>query len=284
MAGVEGYRGARMAIGRRKALLYRRILSDRGWSLRDETTLLDLGCGDGALVWAFREMGVDAQGCDLELGSSAPHLRQIQPRPYQLPFASRSFDVVVSLAVMEHVQNWTETIDEVARVLKPDGVTLHVFPARFRPLEAHVHVPLAGVLQHAWWLKLWARAGVRNRFQRHMASADVVLDNEVYLRDQTAYPTRRQVATAFARCFAEVRFCDREMICHASDRVRSLPTPVRRCLGAIAPLYGTFGHRSLLAFGPRDPGRSTERLTGTRFAGFMRIADDGRSRASPGLG
>jgi SAM-dependent methyltransferase len=236
-----------------QARLHATILSTRGRPFREGMRLLDLGCGDGALVRAFRLIGLDAHGCDVELSRPAPCLWQIQAEPYRLPFPDRSFDIVVSQSVMEHVQNWAETISEVARVLKPDGSTFHLFPARLRPIEAHVLVPFAGVWQQAWWLRIWASAGVRNRYQHQMRSAEVVAHNEAFLRDHTTYPTRNQIQTAFATVFSEVQFCDSEMIIYGSRRARRL-RPLLDRVPAVAAAYGTLAMRSVLSWGPKPDG------------------------------
>ncbi len=236
-----------------QAQLHATILSTRGRPFREGMRLLDLGCGDGSLVIAFRRIGLDAHGCDVELSRPAPCLWQIQFEPYRLPFPDRSFDIVVSQSVMEHVQDWDETISEVARVLKPDGSTFHLFPARLRPVEAHVLVPFASVWQQAWWLRLWASAGVRNRYQHHMSRAEVVAHNEAFLRDHTTYPTRDQVQAAFATGFSEVQFCDREMITYGSQRARKL-RPLLDRVPAVAAMYGTLAMRSVLSWDPKPDG------------------------------
>ena len=69
-----------------------------------------------------------------------------------LPFADNTFDFVFSDQVLEHVQDHNLAFAEIARVMKPGGISLHIFPARLKPTEAHVFVPLGGVMQSRWWL------------------------------------------------------------------------------------------------------------------------------------
>jgi ubiquinone/menaquinone biosynthesis C-methylase UbiE len=47
-----------------------------------------------------------------------------------LPFASATFDVVISSEVIEHTQNPYRTIEEMSRVLKPNGCLLLTVPNR----------------------------------------------------------------------------------------------------------------------------------------------------------
>src|SRR5437773_12053615 len=71
--------------------------------------VLDLGCGQGALVEQLYKLSVDVNGCDFpnQLGSGA-RLRPIE-LPYRLPFADQTFDIVLSTSVLEHVVGDLET-------------------------------------------------------------------------------------------------------------------------------------------------------------------------------
>lgn len=45
-----------------------------------------------------------------------------------LPFEDNSIDIVLNIAVLEHVPNPQKVIDEIYRVLKPDGIVYTAFP------------------------------------------------------------------------------------------------------------------------------------------------------------
>lgn len=49
------------------------------------------------------------------------HVRYQQGRAERLPYGDRSFDLIISNFVMEHVGDFAAAIDEVARALKPGG-------------------------------------------------------------------------------------------------------------------------------------------------------------------
>jgi SAM-dependent methyltransferase len=57
------------------------------------------------------------------------------------PYPDGSFDWVISNQVLEHVEDHEFVLSEIARVLKPSGRSVHLFPVRENVLEGHVHIP-----------------------------------------------------------------------------------------------------------------------------------------------
>lgn len=169
--------------------------------------VLDLGCGDGQLVEALGKLGLDSYGCDLVLADTDDRLRVIK-QPYRLPFGDTSMDAVVSTGVLEHVQNPTECFYEVARILRPGGLAMHLYPGRwYLPYEPHIYVPLVNYMwAHVprWWLQLWAILGVRNRFQRGLGWRATAEANAQYCGSGIAYRStrhyRRLSLDIFDRC------------------------------------------------------------------------------------
>src|SRR5690349_219872 len=132
---------------------HKNILNEMGFSLPQDAKILDFGCGAGKEVYQFRKMGYKAYGCDIKnvFGDIQKQCEKeklvcpgesifsvIDMNNYRIPFADQSFDYVFSNQVFEHVQNYSEALSEIHRVLKPGGCSLHFFPARYRPVEAHV--------------------------------------------------------------------------------------------------------------------------------------------------
>jgi len=189
-----------------------------GVELTPGATVLDFGCGGGERVQQLRRQGVQAFGCDLALPAQAAGdlgaaiaagvVRPIGQAPYRLPFDDRSCDVVFSITVLEHVMDYDAALAEIARVLKPDGLSVHVFPARWKPIETHAFVPFASVWQSYWWLYLWALAGVRNEFQAGCSARAVAATNARFLREETNYLTQRQLRRVARRYFGECRFAE----------------------------------------------------------------------------
>ncbi len=99
------------------------------FSKTDSISMLDIGCGNGALLNEFapritKGVGVDASENLLtfakELNHPNPHIEFKKVDSPQLPFKDNSFDVVVSLLSFRYL-DWDLIIEEINRVLKQDG-------------------------------------------------------------------------------------------------------------------------------------------------------------------
>ena len=56
-----------------------------------------------------------------------------------LPFASESFDAILSFDVIEHVQDVPKTLSECHRVLRPGGKAFLAFPSYYHPVGHHLN-------------------------------------------------------------------------------------------------------------------------------------------------
>lgn len=79
-------------------------------------TVLDLGCGAGKRV-SFEYLGCQYVGMD-----TPGHQSDIAGDAHYLPFKNAQFDVVFSYAVLEHLYNPFIALNEVRRVLRPNGL------------------------------------------------------------------------------------------------------------------------------------------------------------------
>jgi SAM-dependent methyltransferase len=148
------------------------LLRHTGHKLAPDASILDLGCGAGAAVYAFLEHGfANTFGFDVRdyLRLRAPedrrHFRMGLDNG-RLPFDGDTFDLVFSEEVFEHVQDQIPMWRELYRVMKPGSISVHTFPGAYCLIEPHNFVPFGGVIQQYWWYKLWALIGIRNEFQR----------------------------------------------------------------------------------------------------------------------
>jgi ubiquinone/menaquinone biosynthesis C-methylase UbiE len=96
--------------------------------------LLDVACGEGLLVEAARNRGVNGIGIDLSsLGTMLAHKRLgtslvSRANGEILPFADQSFDYVTNTGSLEHFIDPSAGVSEMIRVLKPNGQAAVVLP------------------------------------------------------------------------------------------------------------------------------------------------------------
>ncbi len=102
--------------------------------------VLDLGCGRGGVVELFWRDVKLAAGIDPDEPSLAERRMRGMPvvtgRGEDLPFAGESFDLIVSLWVLEHLHVPEIVFGEVQRVLRPGGHFVFLTPNLRNPLLA----------------------------------------------------------------------------------------------------------------------------------------------------
>jgi SAM-dependent methyltransferase len=176
--------------------------------------ILDLGCGNGALVNSLISQGYNVCGCDIATSEETPLptsslepnvFHTIETSPYKLPFDDDTFDFVISSQVFEHVMDYESTLKEVHRILVPGGISVNTFPGKYALIEPHTFVPFASFFRPRFWLYLWAMLGVRNEFQVGKTVKEVTSLNNNYLQARTNYLTPTQIKK-HASMFSEVAF------------------------------------------------------------------------------
>ena len=91
-------------------------------------SLLDVGCGEGVLTYAWAQrlgerpvVGLDLPDPKLEAHwrrRERPNLRFVPGRAEELPFADGEFDLVAAIETLEHVPDPERTLAEMARVAR----------------------------------------------------------------------------------------------------------------------------------------------------------------------
>jgi SAM-dependent methyltransferase len=134
--------------------------------------VLDVGCGMGdkavavALAGSPAAVGVDTDpekiiwGRTLELSCGTGRASFVLGSGARLPFPDCSFDLVLLLDVIEHLDQPLVVLGEVRRVLAPGGKALVTFPPYLGPWGAHlwkhVRIPWAHLIcPETQLLNLW---------------------------------------------------------------------------------------------------------------------------------
>ena len=118
--------------------------------------ILDIGCGPGQILLklAVRKLDVQLTGIDLSWAMIQEALEKISIASLNsrislqvsdakcLPFANKSFDLVVCNSVLHHSSNPIRLLNEISRVMKPTGALL------IRDLKRPTKFSFPF---HAWW-------------------------------------------------------------------------------------------------------------------------------------
>ena len=165
---------------KRYMLYYEYLKEGVEYAYHSGEQVLEVGCGIGTDLAEFARNGAIVTGVDL--GADQVQLTklnfQLQNLPYkeirqanaeQLPFEDNTFDLVVSLGVLHHTPNTEKAIEEVRRVLKPDGKAILVFYAR--GWKHYIkRCLITGILKGRWfrygfrWQKVYNEASEVNGF------------------------------------------------------------------------------------------------------------------------
>lgn len=114
---------------------FRGIAADVAALASEDARVLEVGCGPGRLsIRLARDHGIDVTGLDLDpamieraranAARSSGHGRQpsfVVGDVASLSFPDGTFDLVISTLSMHHWSDPTTGLDEIARVLRPDG-------------------------------------------------------------------------------------------------------------------------------------------------------------------
>lgn len=133
---------------------------------------LEIGCGTGANASGLRALGWSPLGLDISPGMlrhAKERLPVVVADAVQLPLADGTLGSAVAVMVHTDMPRYPDVVGEVARVLRPGGVFVHVgvhpcfcggFADRTDP-DAVVVRP--GYLDGGWTTESWTDQGVRDK-------------------------------------------------------------------------------------------------------------------------
>jgi 2-polyprenyl-6-hydroxyphenyl methylase/3-demethylubiquinone-9 3-methyltransferase len=153
-------------LGKRIALVFDDVLRDVDLDGRD---FLDAGCGTGHFSAIAASRGARVTSLDVGDALMAQVARKVDSERVvasilELPFADRSFDVVLCTEVIEHTPDPGRAVRELARMVRPGGTLVLTTPNRvwhpaielanrlkLRPYEGFENWSLPSQLRH--WLE-----------------------------------------------------------------------------------------------------------------------------------
>ena len=115
---------------------------------------LDLGCGDGYWSKKMKQLGYNVTSIDQERTypnvDSSHRYKNMTPADLNraLPYEDNSFDLVWCAEVIEHLSNYKQTIQEIERILKPNGTYIITTPNSFFWL--HYLLKILGISNKDW--------------------------------------------------------------------------------------------------------------------------------------
>jgi len=101
--------------------------------------VLDIGCGDGCMLRAFRKLGFTAVGTDLDDMNVARTKDVVKHDVLKRPFKSVRFNIIVFMGVIEHIRkdDLLTSLRNIGSMLAPGGVLLITTQNMDSPLGDH---------------------------------------------------------------------------------------------------------------------------------------------------
>jgi len=132
--------------------LLKQHIDNLGITGKTAIKILDVGCGDGVLLYLIKDKlvnynlelyGIDSTEDALQMAKSKNiHTTFTKTDVYHLTFPDNFFDIVISSDVIEHVNHADVMLLEIKRVLRPKGKAIISTPIRYteEPLDKmHFH-------------------------------------------------------------------------------------------------------------------------------------------------
>lgn len=113
------------------------------------------------------------------INARCPEVHTMLGDARNLPFANKSFDLVYSNAVIEHVGGWSEQVQMAKEVMRVGKAWFVTTPNRWFSFEFHTRLPLIGWLPSPWMVavsKLWSYNHVAHKYQTGLGTHTRLLD------------------------------------------------------------------------------------------------------------
>lgn len=152
------------------------------------TSCLDLGCGNGQITTEIAKiLNInDVHGCDTfqippkfenTFTSEDPHYHQVLANHIDLP--DHSIDLITCYMSIHHFENFSQMIQEIMRILKPDGLLFfreHDVPEHDNQLTKNLNELHQRFPDHSGPIHYWSRSNLKQELIRchmvHVADSD----------------------------------------------------------------------------------------------------------------
>lgn len=119
------------------------------------STALDYGCGEGRYIELLNKFFPETSiyGCDISdtalqiAQTKYPSGKYISMSDETVDYADSSMDLIISIEVLEHVSNVEKSIQEIGRLLKPEGMVIISTPCANKYSFEWLQNRLSGGLQ-----------------------------------------------------------------------------------------------------------------------------------------
>jgi SAM-dependent methyltransferase len=148
-----------------KAAKIRAVLDVEHAFDREDVRILDIGCSFGIILEQITPEDGLGIGVDMDnsIGREGRNLAFARADAEDLPFADRSFDIVICNHVYEHTDNVGRLLAEIRRVMRDDGVCYFAGPNKYEPIEPHYGLPFLS----------WLPRGLADRYMRMTGKGEV---------------------------------------------------------------------------------------------------------------
>ena len=243
------------------------LCNDRNLGNINNKVFLDFRSGAGKLTKLFVDMGINCYGIDfypkerfIEKSAFEEKYNEkssikgkkfipdfcynvlTEDNQYKIPFESNYFDILFSNNVFEHVMNYDETLAEMSRVTKKNGISIHFFPSKYRFMESHVLIPGATVFQNIHYLRLmtwYSRKKYKGPDFDHLSNKELAFKHYNKLKNGCNYLDGKTILNKARKNFSTAYFADEEFFKLWPGNIRKL-YKIGRVMPFIFKLHSIF--------------------------------------------
>ena len=215
--------------------------------------VLDYGCGRGLLVAYLRAQGFQAYGVDISpqyIQSGQKYfldnygdagILSVLDQNSKTEFEDECFDFIITNQVLEHVEKLDLVAQEIARISKPGGLSLHIFPAKWGFKEVHLKMPFSHWIPKNNIRKYYIHALLLLHIgAKYFKEYSIKERSEIYFRysvDETFYRSNSELIRCFNKHGMSCNIVE-AVSDHLDDRFERKLSPIL----SIPGLRGTIAH------------------------------------------